>query len=300
MIEVKNVTKKFGDFTALQNTCFKVEDSSIYGLVGANGAGKTTLLKTAAGIYKPEEGAVLLFGENVFDNEKMKGKLFFIPDELYFLPQSNMKKMEKFYKGYYPNFSEKTYKKLTELFELDTSKRISGFSKGMQRQAEMIFAMSTHPEYIFLDESFDGLDPLKRSLFKQILLEYISETNVSIIISSHNLRELEDLCDHVGLIKDKKMMLDCSIEDMRKNRFKYRVAFDRDIEEKNFENLECRKFTKDGRIVTFIIDGNAEETQAKVKAMKPALMESVPLTLEEIFLDEMEEKDYDIAEIFTE
>jgi ABC-2 type transport system ATP-binding protein len=241
MINVKSVTKRFGSFTVLQELNCMIDDCSVYGLVGYNGAGKTTLLKTLAGIYKTEEGTVLVDGENIFENEKLKRNLFFIPDELYFLPQASMNRMAKFYKGYYPAWNNKTYNKLTALFGLDSGARITGFSKGMQRQAAIVLALSTQPKYLLLDESFDGLDPVKRSLVKRILLEYLAEREISVVISSHNLRELEDLCDHIGLINGKKVVLDTSIDDMRQSRNKFRVAFGNDVKTDNFIGLPLKQ-----------------------------------------------------------
>ena len=159
MIEVVNVTKKFGDFTAIQDLNFKVSDGSIYGLIGYNGAGKTTLLKTITGVYKPDGGEVRLDGENAFDNAKMKQHMFYVPDDIYFAPYANMEKMAKFYNGFYPDFSFDTFRKLSEVFGLDTKARINGFSKGMQRQAEIVLGISTKPDFILFDETFDGLDP---------------------------------------------------------------------------------------------------------------------------------------------
>lgn len=298
MVDVINVTKKFGDFTALSGLSFHVEKSSIYGLVGYNGAGKTTLLKTIAGVYKPEDGEVKIQGENIFDNAKMKQRLFFVPDDLYFQPYANMEKMAKFYKGYYPKFSESTFNKLTELFGLDKTKRLNGFSKGMQRQAEMVFGMATHPEVLLLDESFDGLDPAKRNMAKKLLVEYMAEKECAIIVSSHNLHELGDICDHIGLINGQKIVLDCSVDEMSGSRSKFRIVFDRDIEEKDFEGIELKRFAKDGKIVTLTVQGDKDVVEQKLRAMSPILLETFPLSLEEIFLEEMEGTGYDLTKIF--
>ena len=167
MIEIKNITKKYGDFTAIEDISFNVEKSSIYGLVGYNGAGKTTLLKTASGIFKPESGEVLFDGENVYNNGEVRSKLIYVPDEVYFLKGASLERMAKFYKGYYPNFNDKVFKNMTEAMGLDSKKNIGSFSKGMQRQAEVILAMSTMPKYMLLDEVFDGIDPQKRNLCRK-------------------------------------------------------------------------------------------------------------------------------------
>lgn len=298
MIEVCNVTKKFGNFTAISNLSFTVEKSSIYGLVGYNGAGKTTLLKTISGVYMADGGEVKINGENVFDNENAKQRMFYVPDDIYFQAYSSMDKMAKFYNGYYPNFSFSTYEKLTKVFELDPKKRINGFSKGMQRQAELVLALSTNPEFLLLDESFDGLDPAKRALIKNMLTEYMSEKDVSIIVSSHNLYEIESLCDHVGLINGKKLALDCSIHEMSRNKTKYRVVFDHTASENDFDGITLKSFKPDGNIAVVMVNGAENEVEANLHALKPLLIEKLPLSLEEIFLSEMEGTDYDFSKIF--
>lgn len=298
MIEVIGVTKRFQDFTAIQNLSLKVEKSSIYGLVGYNGAGKTTLLKTVAGVYRADEGEVKIFGENVFDNAKVKQRLFYVPDDLYFEPNATIESMGKFYAGYYPRFSFDTMHKLSKVFGLDTKKNIRGFSKGMQRQAEIILGMSTMPEVILLDESFDGLDPAKRNLIKNLLLEYMAEEECSVIISSHNLHDLADMCDHIALINGKSIVMDCSVDDISGSRCKFRLVFDRDLEESDFKDLDIKHFSKDGKIITLSANGDMDENEKKLQNMKPLMIEKFPLTLEEIFLEEMEGSDYDFKDIF--
>lgn len=298
MIEINGVTKRFQDFTAIQNLSLKVGKSSVYGLVGYNGAGKTTLLKTVAGVYKADEGEVKIFGENVFDNAKVKQRIFYVPDDIYFEPNSTIESMGRFYAGYYPRFSFDTMHKLSKVFGLDPKKNIRGFSKGMQRQAEIILAMSTMPEVILLDESFDGLDPAKRNLIKNLLLEYMAEEECSVIISSHNLHELADMCDHIALINGKNIVMDCSVNDISESRCKFRLIFDREVDESEFKNIDIKHFSRDGKIITLSAAGEADENEAKLNEMKPLLLEKFPLTLEEIFLEEMEGSDYDFKDIF--
>lgn len=298
MIGIKNMTKRFGDFTALQGVNCEIGGCSIYGLVGYNGSGKTTLLKTVAGIYRPEEGKVLLEGENVYDNDTVKKSLVFVPDEPYFTAQATMKGMARLYQGFYPSFQMSTFTKLAGLFGLDVSKRINSFSKGMQRQAAIVLALAAHPKYILLDESFDGLDPVKRNLVKKLLLDYMAENDTSVLISSHNLRELEDLCDHIALLNNHAIVLDCSVDEMRADRSKFRVAFDREIKPEDFSALPCKNLEISGRIATFVASGSPELVEEKIKALSPAFIEALPMTLEEIFLDEMEAVNYDYAEIF--
>lgn len=299
MVEIKNVTKRFGDFTAIEDLSFTVSDSSVYGLVGYNGAGKTTLLKTVAGVYRPDGGEVIAFGESTYDNPKIKQRMFYVPDELYFFPRATMEKMASFYKMFFPAFSTKVFRNMAEAFALKTDSRLTSFSKGMQRQAEMCFAMAARPDILLLDEIFDGLDPAKRSMTEKIVLEYMSQSGCSVIVSSHNLHDLAGICDHLGLINGKRIVLDCSVDEMSASRRKYRVIFDRDVGREDFGGIKIRRFEKDGKIITLTVDKNQEETEEKIMAMKPLLVEKFALTLEEIFLEEMEESDYDISKIFA-
>ena len=298
MIEIINVTKKFGNFTAIEDMSFKVENGSIYGLVGYNGAGKTTLLKTIADVYRADGGTVTLDGKRISDSENEKEKIFYVPDDIYFVANSTMDKMAKFYAGFYPNFNYDTYNKLVEVFGLNPKKRLNGFSKGMQRQAEMVLAMSTRPEVLLLDESFDGLDPAKRALMRELIIEYANETGASVIISSHNLHELENMCDHVGLINGKKLVINTSVDDMSASVCKFRIIFNDKKDEEDFKGFNIKDFKRDGKIITMVISGDYVETEQKLSNMAPLLLEKYPLTLEEIFLNEMEDKNYDVTKIF--
>ena len=298
MIEFANVTKKFGDFTAVEEISFKVEPSSIYGLIGYNGAGKTTLLKTAAGIYKADCGKVLIDGQDVFDNDDLRKQLFYIPDDLYFPLNATINSMAKFYARYHPDFSFKTLNNLLEVYGLNGKKRIRGFSKGMQRQAEIILALSSRPKYLLLDETFDGLDPQKKEVTKRIFMEYMAETEASLVISSHNLSELSDLCDNVGLINGKKLTMDCSVYDISQNYSKIRLIFDREVTETDFKGIEYKSLDIDGRIAMIIFDKDTAEQKQKLNALLPMAMDEYRLTMEEVFLNEMEEKKYDITKIF--
>lgn len=297
MIEVRGLTKQFGKFTALQDISLTVGRGSVYGLVGYNGAGKTTLLKNICGIYKPEKGEVLFDGENIFNNEKKKKELFFMPDDLYFGPYANMVKMADFYNGYYDRFNYSTFTRLVEAFGLDPKKRIAGFSKGMQRQAEMVLALSTHPRLLLLDESFDGIDPQKRLLMKGLLRETIKENNTSVIISSHNLQELENLCDHIGIINGKRISVTGAVDELSLGKTKFRLAFAREFTLEEFKDIECDGLVKDGQLAMFTVNGDPAEAEEKIKLLAPAVTEKISLSLEEIFLQEMEGKDYDYKEI---
>ncbi|MGN0521160.1 MAG: ABC transporter ATP-binding protein [Eubacterium sp.] len=297
MIEIKNVTKKFGTFTAIEDISFNVEPSSIYGLVGYNGAGKTTLLKICAGIYKPEGGGVFINGENIYDNGKVRSDLFFVPDDLQFFRGYNLNKMKSFYKGYYPNFDEKVFNNMVGAMGLDPKKSIHSFSKGMQRQGEIILAMATRPKYLLLDECFDGIDPQKRNLCKKIFIEYMAETGCSMIMSSHNLQEVADLCDHVALINGKKLTMDVSVDDISAAYKKYRLIFSESIDKSIFDGIENKGITVDGKLATIIVSSSFDD--ARLNALNPIHIDSINLSLEEVFLNEMEDKDYDITKIFS-
>lgn len=299
MLEVNSLTKKFGTFTALEDISLKVEDGTVYGLVGYNGAGKTTLLKNIAGIYKPEGGEVLFDGESIFDNEIKKEEIFFMPDDLYFGAYANMKKMADFYNGYFKRFNYDTFNKLTEAFSLDPTKRITGFSKGMQRQAEMVLGLSTHPKLLLLDESFDGIDPQKRILMKGLLKEAIKETNMSVIISSHNLQELENLCDHIGIINGKKISVTGAVNDLSYGKTKFRLAFARPFTLEEFNDIPCENLVKDGQLALFTVNGDTSLVEKQIEKLHPAVTEKISLSLEEIFMQEMEGTNYDYKSILN-
>ncbi len=298
MIEFNNITKKFGDFTAIEGITFKIEPSSIYGLIGYNGAGKTTLLKTAAGIYKADEGEVLMNGQVTFDNDDIRREMFYIPDDLYFPTNATIKSMARFYANYYPNFSFNTLDNLVEVFGLDKKKKIRGFSKGMQRQTEIVLALASRPKFMLLDETFDGLDPQKKEITKKLFIEYVAESECSLIISSHNLSELSDLCDNVGLINGKKLTMDCSVYDISANYSKFRLIFDRDITVDDFKDIQYKSLDIDGKVAMIIFDKNTDEQKIKLNALLPVAVDEYRLTMEEVFLNEMEDKKYDITKIF--
>lgn len=300
MIEIKNVTKCYGKYKAIEGISFSVKEGSIYGLIGYNGAGKTTLLKTASGVYKANGGEILYDSENIYDNARQKARLFYAPDDIYFKPYASMNKMAAFYNGYYRNFSYDTFRSLTDVFGLDPKKNLNGFSKGMQRQAELVLAMATNPDFLLLDESFDGLDPQKRQIIKNLVKEYVKDRGAHVIISSHNLHDLEDLCDRFGLINGKKLVLDHDLSDVGNDFTKYRMAFaeDDDKFEEDFAMVPLSKFTKDGRLITVTVKGEKEKAEELIRAMNPVYLEQFPMSMEEIFLEEVEGVDYDFSQIF--
>ncbi len=299
MIEVKNIVKKFGDFTAVDGISFTVDKGSIFGLVGYNGAGKTTLLKTMAAVYEADDGITLIDNKNTFTQPEIRREMFFVPDDVWFEPFSTIQKMAKFYAGYYPNFSFETLNKLCEVFKLDKNAKFNAFSKGMQKQAEMILGMSTNPKVLLLDESLDGLDPAKRKVMNSMIVDYVAQRECSVIISSHNLYEIADLCDHVALIDGKKMAFNCSVYDIGADRCKFRLVFKEDKTKEDFAGFDIKRFKADGKIITVSLKGNAQENEEKLKQLNPILIEKFPLSLEEIFLEEMEGSDYDFKDIFS-
>ncbi len=298
MIEISHVTKKFNDFVAIEDLTYTIKDSCIYGLMGYNGAGKTTLLKTIAGIYQADQGRVTINEVPVFENEPLKRTIFLVQDDPYFLTQSSLKTMAKFYKGYYPSWSHKTFHNLTQFFGLDPQARISSFSKGMQRQAALLLGLSTMPQCLLLDEAFDGLDLSKRNMLNHILRQYMAEKKVTVIISSHNLRELEGICDHVGIIKDRKLVFSSAVAEIKHTQHKYRAAFAQTVKSDELLSLGFKMPSQDGRLFTFFWGGNSDEVGVKLSSFQPILIESLPLSLEEIFLEYLEEKDYDVKTIF--
>lgn len=299
MVEVINITKKFDDFTAIEDISFSVPDGSIYGLIGYNGAGKTTLLKTVAGVYKAEDGVVLLNGSSVFDNSYEKQRLFYVPDEIFFENYSTMEKMAKFYNGFYPKFNYNIFYKLSEVFNLDVKKRINSFSKGMQRQAEIVLGISTTPKYLLFDESFDGLDPAKRALIKGLLFEYVKINNASVIISSHDLHELEGICDYFGLIDGKRLKLNMDIGEMINNRRKVRAIFNNIITKSDIENagISIKSFYPEGKIVLFTSSDEKYSITSNLKKLNPVSIDFETPNLEDIFMDEAEGAKYDFSKI---
>lgn len=296
MIEIKNITKKFGDFTAIEDVSFKVEESSIYGVVGYNGAGKTTLLKLIAGMYKPDNGEILVDGENVYDNGEARSNMFFIADEMFIPRGYSLERLRKMYKGYFPNFNDNVYNRMVEAMGLETKKNIHSFSKGMQRQAEIIIAMASMPKVLLLDECFDGIDPQKRNLCKKIFLEYMAESGCSMIMSSHNLQEISDLCDHVGLINGTHLTMNVSVDDISSAYRKYRLVLPQEPAKEDFDFINHKGVTIDGKLATVIVSSMYNDSA--FNELNPVMIDSVPLSLEEVFLNEMEGNDYDITKIF--
>lgn len=298
MITLESLTKKYADFTAVEHLCGTVANGSIYGLVGFNGAGKTTLLKTIAGIYRPDGGRVLVDGEDIYENEHLKSRLFLLSDDPYFLPQASLETMAVFYRGYYPTWSGKTFQKLTALFGLDPAARINGFSKGMQRQAGMVLALSVHPHTLLLDEAFDGLDLAKRILLSRILKEYAAKKQAAVIVASHNLRELEDLVDHLGIIRDRTFYFNDSIEAMQQSRGKYHAVFSAPPDAQALHQLPLSMLRADTDGFTFLYEGGEQALQTLLAPSGLSHLERLPMTLEEFFMEQKEEREDAFTDLF--
>lgn len=292
MIKTEHLTKKFGDLTALNDISCTINDGCIYGLVGSNGAGKSTLLRLIAGVYKPEKGNVTVDGAPVYENPKVKERITFVADELFFLPGASMNRMADLYAAVYKRFDRKRYKELTSLFGLDPKKPINTFSKGMKRQAATILALSARSDYILFDETFDGLDPVMRNFVKKIVCEDILDRNATAVITSHSLRELEDTCDQLALLHKGGLILQSDVQNLKTGLFKVQVAFREEYDKTKFEGMNILQFIKHGMVASMIIRGDQEKTVARLKAMNPAVLDVLPLTLEEVFTYEMEALGY--------
>ncbi len=295
MIEVKNVVKRFDGFTALDGASLSVPTGSVYGLVGPNGAGKSTIIRHLTGIYRQDEGTVAIGGEDVWENAGLKARVAAIPDDWYYFLQSTVRDMMRFYKGFYPRFSVERYEKLKEVFNIDEKRTIRRLSKGMQKQVAFWLALSCMPDYLILDEPVDGLDPVMRRQVWSLVMGDVAERGTTVLVSSHNLRELEDVCDHVGIMDRGKVLLERSLAQLQDNMVKMQVVF-RDGQEVPAD-LPVLHVSRVGRIHTLIMRMNAQEAAARLAVYDPMLVDAVPLTLEEIFIYELGGADYAVKDI---
>lgn len=291
MLEMKNVVKTFGHVTALDNLSLTVPKGAVYGLVGPNGAGKSTAIRHLTGIYRPDKGEVTLEGMPVFENPGAKGRIGYIPDDVFYYPGATLEEMRKFYKGIYPKFDDALFARLHEIFQLPVNTPIRRYSKGMQKQAAFHLTMCIHPEVLILDEPVDGLDPVMRRQVMSVILADVAEHGTTVLISSHNLRELEDVCDHVGIMDKGRMLLERSLADMQGNTHKLQIVGDTP------EGLEILHESASGRLKTLIVRGQAWEISTKAAAAKPAYYDLLPLSLEEIFIYELGGVNYAVQDI---
>lgn len=300
MIKTEGLCKRFGSLQAVDHISLTIEDNSIFGLAGTNGAGKSTFLRMLAGVLKPDEGKISVDGESVFENPAVKEEIFFLPDTAYFFPNASIADMEEHYAAYYPRYDRKKVKSLTEKVGLEYKRKISTFSKGMKRQAALILGISAGTKYLFCDETFDGLDPVMRQAAKSLLAYEVANRSFSPVIASHNLRELEDICDHVGLLHRGGVLLSKDIEEMKENIHKVQCVIpDEKDEEELLKELQVVKSEKRLSLLTMVVRGDREEIMRKIQRRNPLFAEAIPLTLEEIFISETEVAGYDIKKLFA-
>ena len=298
MIKTEGLCKRFGSLQAVDHISLTIEDNSIFGLAGTNGAGKSTFLRMLAGVLKPDEGKISVDGGPVFENPAVKEEIFFLPDTAYFFPNASIADMEEYYAAYYPRYDRKKVKSLTEKVGLEYKRKISTFSKGMKRQAALILGISAGTKYLFCDETFDGLDPVMRQAAKSLLAYEVANRSFSPIIASHNLRELEDICDHVGLLHKGGVLLSKDIEEMKENIHKVQCVIpDEKDEEELLKELQVVKSEKRLSLLTMVVRGDREEIMRKIQRRNPLFAEAIPLTLEEIFISETEVAGYDIKNL---
>lgn len=297
MIQVTQLEKSFDDFHALNGVDMHVGKGEIYGLVGPNGAGKSTLIRHLTGIYRPDAGQVLIAGEPVFENRNVKAKFAYIPDELFYFMQADTLEMKRFYEGIYPEFDGKLFYRMQEFFpNIDMKRSIRRLSKGMQKQVAFWLAICCKPELLILDEPVDGLDPVMRRQIWSIIMSEVAEKQMTVLVSSHNLRELEDVCDHVGIMHRGKIMVERSLSDLQGSVSKIQVACQNGMP-KLPEQFDVLHMSNTGRVYTLIVKGNPKEAQAALEVYNPAIVDVLPLTLEEIFIYEMGGADYEVKDI---
>lgn len=290
MLKVEAVSKKLGNKTVLENCSLTVQNGSVLGLIGLNGAGKSTLLRCICDVYQCDEGSITLDGETIHENEYLKQNILYLSDDPYYMYNATIKDMKEFYQIFYPQFDEQLYQKYLKIFKLDENKVMNNFSKGMKRQAFILMALAISPKLLLLDESFDGLDPMMRLLFKRAISECIEKKDISIIISSHNLRELEDICDAFAILEDAHIETSGMIDDTKEAIHKIQIAFREEKNREDFESLDIMHYAKTGRIITLVVKGNLEEIKHQIQSLDPLMMDILPVNLEEIFIYEMERK----------
>ena len=297
MIEVKNVVKTFEGFRALDGTDITVPDGGVYGLVGPNGAGKSTVIRHITGIYRPDSGQVLVDGEPVYENPGKKALLAAIPDDWYYFPSATIRDMMRFYRGFYPAFDMDRYEKFKDVFAIGEKSVIRRLSKGMQKQAAFWLAMCCRPRYLILDEPVDGLDPVMRRQVWSLMMSDVSEHGTTVLVSSHNLRELEDVCDHVGIMNKGRVLLERSLADLQENIVKLQAVWPAENVPVLPRELEVLHTSHVGRVYTYIVRGSAGEVSERMERERPLMMEALPLSLEEIFIYELGGEQYAVKEI---
>ncbi|MCH5212386.1 MAG: ABC transporter ATP-binding protein [Oscillospiraceae bacterium] len=294
MIKVNNVVKRFGSFTALDGVNINVNKGSVYGLVGPNGAGKTTIIKNIMGIYRPDSGEIKIDGENVYENTDVKSRMVYVSDDLYFFPGYSIKDMASYYRGIYPNWSDERFLKMKDIFKIDVKRNIRRLSKGMQKQTAFWLGLAANPDIMILDEPVDGLDPVMRKNVWNLMLADVAEREMTVLVSSHNLRELEDVCDHVGIMNKGKVVIEQALDDVKGNTHKVQTAFKGEFPAELLASLEILKHERTGSLDMLILRGSYEEIENRIKEFSPLILDVVPLSLEEIFIYELGGMGYEL------
>ena len=295
MIEVRNVMKEFDGFRALDDMSMTVPTGSVYGLVGPNGAGKSTIIRHLTGIYRQDAGEITIDGAPVFENPEVKSRIAYIPDDIFYYANASIREMMDFYRSIYPHFDAERFKKLADVFGLDPKRQMRRLSKGMQKQAAFWIAVSLRPEILILDEPVDGLDPVMRRRIWSIIMADVAENGTTVLVSSHNLRELEDVCDSVGIMNKGKIMIERSLDELQENIVKIQLALPDG--ESLPEGLDILHKSNTGRLQSLIMHGTQEELTEKLQSAHPLFIDAVPLTLEEIFIYELGGADYEVKDI---
>ena len=298
MIKINNLNKSYGKKKVLENQNFTIKTNSIYGFVGANGAGKSTLLRIINDIFKADSGTIEINGETVENNQELKQNLVFVPDDLYFFPNYTLKDMAKFYKSMYKRFDMEYLEKLATTLKLNMNSKIQNFSKGMKRQCALICAICTNAEYMFFDETFDGVDPVIRNLLKRIIAKQMDKKETTIIMTSHNLRELEDICDNLALLYKGGILFESDVNTLKTNMFKIQISLKQEFDKNTFPNLEILNFKKVGSVATIILKGEKEKAKEEFEKLNPVILDFLPVTLEEMFIYEMEVLGYEFNQVF--
>lgn len=297
MIKIENITKKFDDFTALDNFSLEIRKGSAYGILGTNGAGKSTLLRLLAGVYKADSGSITIEDKTVYDNVDTKQRLLLISDETAQFNNMTLKEMRRFYKTFYPKFSDETFERLHGILGLPLNKKLSAFSKGMKRQAAVICGIASSPDYLFLDEAFDGLDPTMRIAVKQMIIDAMCDSEMTVVLSSHNLNEIEQFCDTVGLINGGKLVFNRELDVLKGIVHKLQCSFDEQPTAEDLPTLNVLLIEQKNGLTNIIVRGDADESLNVIKAKKPKFCDLIPLSLEEIFIYEMEALKYDHSKL---
>lgn len=299
MIMINNVSKRFDNVRSLADVSLNISKGSIFGLIGSNGSGKSTLLKILCGVYKQDSGEVLYDGARVYENPEVKQGILYLSDDQYFLNQATIADMKSLYRSIYPTFSDEKYGKYLKMFGLDENRKISTFSKGMQKQAAVLLGISAQTEYLLCDETLDGLDPVMRQMVRKIIAGEVAEREMCVIFASHNLSEVEDICDHIALLHRGELILVSELDDIKDGLHKVQISFEKekaDDAEAKLGSFDTVSVTRRGSLFTIIMRGSEEEIRDRLMSLSPVFSEFIPLTLEEIFIAEMEERGYELDE----